>query len=87
MEKFNALELVVKICNELNEMETREFGNNEKIVAVYELVKNDIKYIATMRSEFFCCFSEMVEQKCSEQINNEYGFYEGLIVALCGGNI
>jgi hypothetical protein len=32
--QFNMFELIEKICDELNEMETQEFDNNEKIVAV-----------------------------------------------------
>lgn len=87
MGRFNMNELIERICDELNKMEQNEFDNNEKIVSIYELVKQDIKYIATMRSEFFECFSEMVEKRCSKKTNNEYGFYEGLIVALCGGVI
>ena len=88
MSKFEMKKLIDEICNNLNEMyESGDFDNSEKILAVFELVKNNIKYIATMREEFFMALSEAFEEKCIDEVNIDYGWYEGLIVALCGGVI
>jgi predicted nucleic-acid-binding Zn-ribbon protein len=78
--------VVGSICKKLNELyDGGDFDNNEKIVAVSEIVKSYISCIKHCREEFFTIFSEMVENECNESINNDYGFYEGLIVVMCGG--
>lgn len=80
-------QIIEVICDALNYMYEREYDSNEKVVEVFDIVKNDIQVISTNREQFFTMFSEMVEKCCDEKVNADYGFYEGLIVALCGGRI
>ena len=80
--------VVGSICKKLNELyQDDNYSNNEKIVAVSKIVKPYISCIKHCREEFFTMFSDMVENECNESINNDYGFYEGLIVVMCGGVI
>jgi hypothetical protein len=80
-------QIIKNICDTLNYMYEREYDNNEKVVEVFDIVKNDIQVISTNRECFFMMFDKMVTKCCNEKVNADYGFYEGLIVALCGGRI
>jgi hypothetical protein len=79
--------LILKVCDALNYMYSKEYDENEKLLEVFDIVKNEIVDISNNREEFFVMFSEMFEKHCNEIVNKDYGFYEGLIVALCGGRL